>query len=310
MLKKLIYILFIFYIQGLVIAQESANQEYLESKPSNQEFNTNHWKKIKRTMIKEARGNAKAKGEEFNRSDFSENKQGESYYEYEKESFSGEYAKNNGERSYDYEYNEEHSKYKKDEGETNFNYEQKERDIDKGEYFSKKNTEQHREKKSSPSSSNSNNQGMGAFGSIVLYTLLAVLLGVIIYFLFINTTISDNGKRFEELEIEKAPVEISKTELELMLEKALVNEDYRLAVRIYFIFILKDLSEKKWIVWKKEKTNYSYSMEMRGKKEYELFNESVSLFELVWYGDYKISQTDYASIEPKFKLLLKELSIS
>lgn len=262
-------------------------------------------------MIKEARGNKKSNGKEFDGSDFERNNQNASYYEYEEESFSGEYAKNNGERPSEYEYNEEHKNYKKGEGNNYFDYEKKDRNIEKGEYFSKKREVEENESRTKESNNTSSNgEGIGAFGSIILYTLLAIFLGFIIYFLFINTTLSDEGKKVNELEIEKAPVEITKSELELMLEKALQNEDYRLAVRIYFIFVLKDLSEKGWIIWKKEKTNFSYLMEMRGKKQYELFNESVSVFELVWYGDYSISSKDYNTIEPKFKTLLKELSIS
>jgi hypothetical protein len=301
---NIIYILLFVFFHCLATAQGGPNDEYLRSEPSQQEFSTNHWRKIKKTMIREARGNAKSKGKEFNRSDFEDNTQNASYYEYEEESFSGEYAKNNGERENDYDYKEQGQEYKQGEGSSSF--ERKDHNEDKVEYYSK-----NRQQASKSRTSNNNNysgEGIGPFGSIVLYTLLALFLGFIIYYLFVNTQISDTGRKIEELELERAPVEISKSELEVMLEQALANDDYRLAVRIYFIFTLKDLSEKKWIKWKKEKTNLSYLLEMRGKKQYELFDESVSIFELVWYGDYKINHQDYSSIESKFKVLLKELA--
>ncbi|MCT4581840.1 MAG: hypothetical protein N4A35_10515 [Flavobacteriales bacterium] len=298
--------IFPFFVWG----QNGPQEDYLNSKPKQQEFSPKHWKKIKKTMLKEARGNAKAKGEEFKRSDFESNQQEASYYEYEQEAYNGEYAQNNGERPRDYEvddyeYNQE---YKHGEGEEFSYYESKERDVETGEYYSKRHDQNYTPSSSRNNSSSYNGEGIGSLGSVLLYTLLAVFLGFIIYILFINTTISDEGKSIKEVKLEKAPVEIAKSELELMLEKALANKDYRLAVRIYFIFVLKDLSEKKWITWKKEKTNISYLMEMRGKKQYELFNESVSIFELVWYGNYTITDKDYDAIEPKFKTLLKELA--
>ncbi len=311
-MNKLLTNIVLFIFPLLVIGQNGPQEDYLNSKPEQQEFNPKHWKKIRKTMLREARGNAKAQGEEFNRSDFESNQQEASYYEYEEESYDGEYAQNNGERPRDYEfedyeYNEE---YKHGEGEEFSYYESKERDVETGEYYSK-NREQNYTESSSRRNNNTssyNGEGMGTLGSILLYTLLAVFLGFIIYILFINTNVSDKGKTVKEVELEKAPVEITKSELELMLEEALANNDYRLAVRIYFIFVLKDLSEKKWITWKKEKTNISYLMEMRGKKQYELFNESVSIFEFVWYGNYTITDKDYSAIEPKFKTLLKELA--
>ena len=310
--KKIIYILTFVLFQIVIHAQVDVQEEYLNSSPTKQEFNKNHWKKIKKTMLREARGNSKARGEDFNRKDFENNKQDASYYEYEEESFNGEYAKNNGERDSDYQYEEENINYNKGNGEGSYNYESREHNEKTGEYYSKERSSDSplTKSKSSRSSNNSSYSGggLGSFVSILLYTALALFLGFIIYILFVNTTISEEGKKFKEIELEKAPIEITKTELELMLEKALLNDDYRLAVRIYFIFILKDLSEKNWIVWKKEKTNISYLMEMRGKKQYESFNESVSIFELVWYGNYTITNNDYDSIEPKFKNLLKELA--
>lgn len=307
-MKIFLFYISIFILPLFVVSQSNPQQEYLDSKPQQHEFNSKHWKKIKKTMLREARGNGKANGENFNSKDFQGNSQNPSYYDYQEETFDGEYAKNNGERSDDYDYEEEHVNYKEGEG-SNY-YKSKERDLETGEYYSKNREQNYSESRPRSNSSDSsyNPEGMGTFTSILLYTLLAVFLGYIIYVLFVNTTISDKGAKVKEVELEKAPVEISKSELEIMLEKALANNDYRLAVRIYFIFILKDLSEKNWITWKKEKTNISYLMEMRGKKQYELFNESVSIFELVWYGNYTISKNDYTSIEPKLKTLLQELA--
>ena len=86
------------------------------------------------------------------------------------------------------------------------------------------------------------------------------------------------------------------------------NNDYRLAVRIYFVYVIKELSEKKWISWEKKKTNSSYLIEMRKRKEFNTFNDTVSIFEIVWYGKRKITQADYNSIEPYFKKLLASIS--
>lgn len=309
-MKFYLFYISIFILPYLVGAQNTPQQEYLDSKPQQQKFNKKHWKKIKKTMLREARGNGKANGKDFSSKDFQDNNQNPSYYEYKEENFDGEYAKNNGESSNDYQYEEDYNNYKQGEGEYNTKYKSKERNLKKGEYFSKKRKQNSTERRPRNNAGNDsfNSGGMGTFTSILLYTLLAAFLSFIIYILFVNTTISDKGAKVKKIELEKAPVEISKSELEIMLEKALEDNDFRLAVRIYFIFILKDLSEKKWIVWKKEKTNISYLMEMRGKKQYELFNESVSIFELVWYGNYAISKKDYTAIEPKFKTLLQELA--
>ena len=92
------------------------------------------------------------------------------------------------------------------------------------------------------------------------------------------------------------------------MEKALANDDFRGAIRLYFIFIIKGLSEKEWIRWEKKKTNFSYLIEMRGKPQHESFSEAVSIYELVWYGNYSVKKEDFNSLEPRFKSLLNNIN--
>jgi hypothetical protein len=103
------------------------------------------------------------------------------------------------------------------------------------------------------------------------------------------------------------PTEIPKTELELMLEKALQKEDYREAIRVYFIFIIRGLIVKDWIEWEKEKTNFSYLTEMRDKPLSVEFESTVSVYEIVWYGKRELTKEEYKVLEPRFKDLTKKL---
>lgn len=158
--------------------------------------------------------------------------------------------------------------------------------------------------KSSPSSS-----GMSispAFGYVLLIIAIAALV-VLIFYLFFKAPIEKKEKKIKQDIGDISPTEIPKTELELMLEKALAKEDYREAIRIYFIFILRALSKKQWINWEKEKTNFSYLVEMRKNKFYTDFETSVTIYELVWYGKRPIDESMYLSLEPKFKSLTQEL---
>jgi hypothetical protein len=95
------------------------------------------------------------------------------------------------------------------------------------------------------------------------------------------------------------PEEISKTELQLRLEEALKTENYKECVRIYLLFSLKILIERKLIFWKKEKTNLHYIIELSGKPMATDFERLVSLYEYLWYGDYPLTATHYSKIEPE-----------
>jgi hypothetical protein len=110
---------------------------------------------------------------------------------------------------------------------------------------------------------------------------------------------------FEEIN----PIEIPLTELQRLLKEAIANGYYRGAVRIYFIFIIRDLAAKNWIDWEKDKTNFHYLREMSGKKEYEDFNRSVSYFEIIWYGKRELDATKFEQIKPNFTRFLDKLGV-
>ena len=120
-----------------------------------------------------------------------------------------------------------------------------------------------------------------AFMNILAILIVLVIILLIVYFMYKNKQPIKKVTGFDE---NKAPADIPKTELELALEKAIQNKNYREAVRIYFVFIIKDLSEKNWIKWKKNKTNFSYLSEMTGRDEYHGFYQVVTLYEIIWYG--------------------------
>ena len=95
--------------------------------------------------------------------------------------------------------------------------------------------------------------------------------------------------------------------MERFLRQALEKEDYGLAVRLYYLAILKELSLKKAIKWKKDKTNRDYQRELRQTKFAEAFSEVTYIFERAWYGRSQLRESDYKQIEPKFQRFIYAL---
>lgn len=154
---------------------------------------------------------------------------------------------------------------------------------------------------------NLNFSGLGPLGYVLL-AVFVVLIAILIYFLFVNRV--KDGKNVTAVNLDDtAPTEIPLTELERMLQEALARGDYRGAVRIYFIFIIRDLSQKNWINWEKEKTNFQYLREMSSRSEYYDFNQSVSYFEIIWYGKREIDKSTFEKIKPDFTKFLDKLGI-
>ena len=152
--------------------------------------------------------------------------------------------------------------------------------------------------------------GLGYLGYILLGILVIALIILIYYLYYVNSNhkgkeIERDGQELEDIN----PTEIPLTELQRLLQEALSRGDYRGAVRIYFIFIIRDLAQKKWIQWEKEKTNFQYLREMSGKNEFDDFNRSVSFFEIIWYGQREIDQQTFEQIRPNFTRFLDKLGV-
>jgi len=148
----------------------------------------------------------------------------------------------------------------------------------------------------------------GGFWKTILFILLFLLLIWIIYIIVKNRQPSNKKVVVQNVENDWHPEVITKTELELMLEKAQANEDYRECVRVFFMFILKELTKKSWIKWKAEKTNYDYVLEMRSKNNSMGFEEAVRIYDIVWYGDYAITKDVYAKLQPALLNYYKSLN--
>ena len=183
-----------------------------------------------------------------------------------------------------------------------------ERDYDNYERFQredKREVQRIEEERPLSDGSKMNNPSNGLWG-VLLILLLIIILVLVLVFLFLSkdkdTTISK--EKIDDL----IPTEIPRSELERMLDQAIASKDYRKAIRIYFIFIIKDLTEKGWIVWHKRKTNMSYLREMKKRPFYKEFSKVVSIYEVVWYGKRVVSEADYYAIEPTLKQTLNEIT--
>ena len=138
---------------------------------------------------------------------------------------------------------------------------------------------------------------------VLLFILVFAVVFTLAYLIIKNRKPSDK-KVIIDVDDEWNPEVISKTELELRLEAAIEKEDYRECIRIYFTFILKELIRKSWINWKKEKTNHHYFIELsssstkQGDTNAMSFGECIRIYDLVWYGDYKIDRDIYELLKP------------
>lgn len=160
-----------------------------------------------------------------------------------------------------------------------------------------------KKEKENKSRSERSSSGDGSVSSLLLYVLLAIALGAVIYLVFMGDK-SSNGSKKVHYENDFNPNQIELSALEVQINEAKANNDFRLATRLYFVWIIKELSDHGFIDWKKRKTNHNYLLEVAGQSFYNNFSNCIKTYEFIWYGEYALSKEDFKKVENDFKQLV------
>ena len=154
-------------------------------------------------------------------------------------------------------------------------------------------------------------------GFFTFMKLLVILGGVIIIALILARVIGAANEPkdkkinptadIKNLNINEVAENIHDTNLNILIQKALDINNYSLAIRLYYLLIIKELSLKNHIKWKKDKTNGDYLNELKDTSFFQPFYQTTSIFERIWYGDINLQKTAYEHIEPQLKTLIQTI---
>ena len=114
------------------------------------------------------------------------------------------------------------------------------------------------------------------------------------------------GVNSEEIDLNNIEDNLETAQLDPIIKKAIAAKNFPLAIRLYYLAILKELTLAGAITWKKDKTNRIYVREMQPHRLMEQFRHITSIFERVWYGDSVLDESGFESIQPSFHNLLNE----
>ncbi|WP_340198929.1 DUF4129 domain-containing protein [Ascidiimonas sp. W6] len=94
-----------------------------------------------------------------------------------------------------------------------------------------------------------------------------------------------------------------------LIEKALANKEFRLAVRYQYLLALKELSDHHMIEWEQQKTNDDYLSELSHHEVSGLFSSITKIYDFIWYGNFDIDESRYAKIKPVFTSISQKINM-
>ena len=84
------------------------------------------------------------------------------------------------------------------------------------------------------------------------------------------------------------------------IDKAVSMDNYRLAVRLMFLRLLKNLSDNNIIQYKQDSTNFDYLLQLQSTSIYADFFKLTRNYVYSWYGQFEIDKEKFAVIKNDF----------
>jgi hypothetical protein len=146
----------------------------------------------------------------------------------------------------------------------------------------------------------------------ILWILIFVTILVLVVLRLTNSgvsTIFSGKKKTDETETDATleDVDIHAINYEEQIRLAISREDFRLAVRLWFLRTLKTFSDKQLVHWKIDKTNSDYYYELSGTTYQEEFGDVSKVYDYIWYGEFPVDKMSYQKAEEKFRGLNRKI---
>ena len=148
----------------------------------------------------------------------------------------------------------------------------------------------------------------------LFYVLIIGIIALLIYLVVRNASSLTYRLKKDSLTSEDIakPIEnIEELDVNRLLQDALATGNLKLAVRLYYLALLKKLHEAGIIDWKKDKTNRDYLDELLSRNyQYDEIRQLTRAYEEVWYGDHTISRELFDKISMRFESVREQINVS
>jgi hypothetical protein len=91
------------------------------------------------------------------------------------------------------------------------------------------------------------------------------------------------------------------------IDKAVKENNYRLAVRLMFLRLLKNLSEQNIIQYQQDRTNFDYLAQVSSSGYHKEFFRLTRNYEYTWYGEFAVNGEMFTTIKNDFENFEKKL---
>ena len=97
------------------------------------------------------------------------------------------------------------------------------------------------------------------------------------------------------------------TDFKQLIAEAEQENNYRLAIRYYYLWLLKGLTNAEIIAYDVEKTNSDYFNEITSKSIEDEFSYTSYLYNYIWYGEFDVNEQQFNKAKTAFTNFLNSI---
>lgn len=146
----------------------------------------------------------------------------------------------------------------------------------------------------------------------IAFRIGGVLVIILVIYYITRATIQKDAYWMFKKKSKKLDIRVDDIELNLkvvdfpsLLNQTIKEEQYRLSIRYYYLWLLQKLQEQEQIEWHIEKTNSDYQEEIKDTQLKEDFQYLSYIYNNIWYGEFEITESEFNQAKKSFDTILK-----
>jgi hypothetical protein len=150
--------------------------------------------------------------------------------------------------------------------------------------------------------------------SFLMYAILVLIIGLILYYVLKNAGGFHFGNPPHKIKIQTSDEKkledvehIENNNFAELIANAKKEQDYRKAIRYYYLWVLQKLTDRNIIKFHKNKTDYDYFIELDKNPIKEDFSQNTYIYDYIWYGKFPINEREFDIAEAIFQRTLHKI---
>lgn len=95
--------------------------------------------------------------------------------------------------------------------------------------------------------------------------------------------------------------DIQRIDFESQISQAETEQNWKEAIRLQYLYVLKLFTDQGFITWKIDKTNHEYEIELQEDRLKQPFHRVTQVYEHVCYGNFEINEMRYQQFKGQFE---------